>query len=410
MKLTKYLAPEAIKSPIAGYSNRNLDRLALIFVVFELINVVGFISINVPYVLFVGCIVVPILYIACSQGCRFQISYILFFTYLCLNVAICSPPSLFKSWPRLALFILLLFCCSPSLQSTPLRYFRFKTFTYSIHLFLILSVLSFICYFAGINYNTSIWVTQYANFSQSGIFSGLFWSSMILGPVSAIGACYAIWTYLKTKKKIWLVFAVAALGATMFSSSRSAVYGCVAACITIFYYSEKHRTQSLKKLLAVMIVATLSFPLWEGALSGINQKNAASQSLGAYGTRTDKFEARFAEIESNPLLGVGFAAIDVNGSDVYDPETGTVEPGSSWLCIMSMTGMIGLIFVLSFFTRAFNAARRTSSMYGPLVCGLIIFFSFHYLFEGYALAGGSILCFISWLIIGVGTDFNYEKQ
>lgn len=408
MTLIKKLFP-SIKNPYDKSAARILNRLAALFVLLELIKVVGFVSINIPYLLIIGIILLPVLYIAQSRGLTYVHAYLFYFLYLGLNVLICNPPTVFKSWERLALFIMLMLCVSPAIQNDVIRNFRFTCLKYLLNTILVLVLISFVCFFLGINFNSSRFAIG-QNFSHAGVFGGLFWSSMILGPLSAIATCYTVWLYLVTENRTWILIAIASAGATLFSASRSAVYGGVIGCIIVFLFFNKKRSNGVRRLLMLVIAACVTFPIWEGALVGINQKNAANTSMGEYGSRTEKFEARIDEIQSSPIMGVGFASIDIYGKDVYDPNTGTVEPGSSWLCTMSMTGIIGFLFVLNFFLMAFRTSKRAQSRFGSLMCGLIAFFAFHFMFEGYVLAGGSVLCFIAWLVLGVGTDFKYEYE
>ncbi len=75
------------------------------------------------------------------------------------------------------------------------------------------------------------------------------------------------------------------------------------------------------------------------------------------------------EFESSPLIGVGFDAIDLNLSSAsggYDKDSGMVESGSSWLIILSMTGLIGAILlfpVLLVLTDSFGSIHRRRLQY-----------------------------------------------
>ena len=159
----------------------------------------------------------------------------------------------------------------------------------------------------------------------------------------------------------------------------------------------------------MVVIAMLTFPLWEGAAEGIiNKQEANNQIEGNYGSRSGKWEARMAEFASSPVFGVGFSAQDPNGNDAYDKVTGTIEPGSSWLCILSMTGVIGLILILGILFSPFIYLRDHPTPYNTLLFGLFVFFCVAFIAEGYIFAGGSSLCFIVWLIFGCASDASEE--
>lgn len=385
---------------------RKLEILSASLVICEIINILGFLEFNVDTIILLGLMTLSFVIFGLFKSLTANKLYLIYFVYLLINIILTHPPIVFKSWLRLGLFIGLLLCVAPVFQNNDMRIFRIQCFNYLIIFCIPLSVISFFCYFLGINF------AQYTfsrDISIAGAFSGLFKNSMLLGPISAISACYCFWSLLNTKNKYWVFLFIPCIGACLFSASRSAVYGCMLGCISMLLYSGK-TTKIIKQLLILSIITCITFPLWEGALSGINQKNSANESLGQYGSRTEKFEARIEEFESSPLLGIGFASINPNGRDTYDATTGVVEPGSSWLGVLSMTGIIGFIFVITMYINAFTSIRKCKSTNANLFLGLMIFLTFHEIFEGYLLAAGSTLCFISWLILGITTDLKYFNK
>lgn len=385
-------------------TERGLMLLSFTLAFCELFNILGFAVFRINNILLVGLMAFVVVVYGFSRGVRINGLYISYFVYLLVNVALTNPPAVFQSWLRLGLFIGLLLCVGPVLQNDTMRQFRMQSFKYVLLLGVPLSVISFVCYYLGINF---IWSDFSHDVNVGGVFSGLFQNSMLLGPVSAVSACYCFWAYFNTKAKWWLLLFVLSIGVCMFSSSRSAVYGAAIGCMSIILLSNRGSGKRIKQILVIGIIACATFPLWQGALSGISQKNAANESMGEYGSRTEKFESRIEEFESSPIFGVGFAAINPNGRDAYNPRTGVVEPGSSWLAVLSMTGVIGFMFILTMYVKAFFAAKRCTSKYGSLFVGLIVYLTFHEMFEGYMMAAGSTLCFISWLIIGVASDLKY---
>ena len=116
---------------------------------------------------------------------------------------------------------------------------------------------------------------------------------------------------------------------------------------------------------------------------------------------------RVVEFKNNPVLGVGFVAVDLRSamaaSDA-DMERGIVETGSSWLCILSMTGLIGALLLIPVFFSAYRTAWNKKTEMSPIILGILTMFSMHMLAEGYVLAGGSFLAFTIWLTVGLAYD------
>lgn len=110
--------------------------------------------------------------------------------------------------------------------------------------------------------------------------------------------------------------------------------------------------------------------------------------------------ARIKEFTSSPIYGIGFCVVDPR-YDAVNKSTGQIEPGSSWLTIASMTGLLGLITFLSIVVSSFKkVVKIKNDFYSMLFAGCLTFFIFHMLAEGYIMAPGSYLNFIFWLLIG----------
>ena len=160
--------------------------------------------------------------------------------------------------------------------------------------------------------------------------------------------------------------------------------------------------------MGLFIVGLLTFPLWENFTAGLQKKNENNIELGMYGSRTDKWKARMTEFSSNPIIGIGYASVDSNLDDVG--VGGAVEPGSSWLAILSMTGIIGLLLLVAIIRKPFIYLKAHPSPYNSLLLGLFVYVCVHMISEGYIFAGGSSLCFIAWLIFGCCSDATYQDS
>jgi O-antigen ligase len=158
-------------------------------------------------------------------------------------------------------------------------------------------------------------------------------------------------------------------------------------------------------MIVILFVGMLTYPLWDDFMAGIESKSSTQSELGAYGSRTEKWTARLIEFGSSPIVGIGYASVDSRLDDVG--VGGVIEPGSSWLAILSMTGIIGFILVISILIKPLRYLKSHPTPYNALLLGLMAYVCTHMISEGYIFAGGSALCFIAWLIFGCCSDARY---
>lgn len=330
----------------------------------------------------------------------------LFLLYLLFNIIISRIDPVFNVWQRYVLFVLMLFLFSPLFLKSSFFQFRAKCFQYLMGLMTIVSAVSFICYFLGINlmFRYGEFLDEYQG--SAGHFSGITTHSMILGPISGAAAVYLLWHYLQSKKVSLLILMLMCIGSCLFAASRAAFISMIAGAVYILYASTRHKGSFVQNVLKFVIPVVLTFPIWNSAMEGLEKKQRQREGIGVYDSRTEKVENRMGEFISSPLIGIGFQTVDLVGSDAPNSR-GNIEPGSSWLCVLSMTGIIGLYFVISIFYKAFHVNKNKLTPSKVLYQGLLAFFAVHLAVEGYIFAGGSFLCMILWLIIGVNIDDKY---
>lgn len=379
---------------------------ATIYMILIAIGFMGFLP-SIPKVAKVILYVLGALIVIINKKTQ-NMSYILFLFYLVLNLIVSSPASFFKSWERLLLFAPLFATVTSAFQSDKIVQLRAQALKILLSVCMLLSFLSFFCFFLGINYfQTDLDNSDYI--TNVGWFAGLYNHSMILGPMSGVSACASIYLFLKKRKKWYLICAIICAGSVMLAASRTAFLAMIISMIFLLYkYSSKKRT-FLKYLVSSVLILTLTFPLWSGSLSRMAAKQESFESQGRFGTRTNKWENRIAEFSSSPLIGIGFSAVGENTDDV-DKSSGGVEPGTSWLAVLSMTGIVGFLFVLSFFFKAYRINLNSLQKDAPLLMSLLVFISIHMMGEGYIYAAGNPTCVIAWLIVGCNTDLKYRKH
>lgn len=335
---------------------------------------------------------------------KFNIPYVVFIVYCFLCLLILRPDPVFRSYSRLLSFAMLLFALTPMIKNNCLDLFREELLKYITVVIVAISFLSFFCYFLGINYFSTEYSDGFIHDFQGGggHFSGLFRHSMILGPMSGISTCYCVSKNLKNWDWKYLMLAFVCMGACLLSGSRGAILATLFGVLTSLIKVDTNPVIK-RRILTVVLLLLVSFPLWNGLLGEIESKmsHADREDMGYFDSRTIKFHYRWMEIKESPLIGMGFATIDPDNGDEYDPDTGVVEPGSSWLGLISMTGIIGLvIFIMMVIGPITNVVNR-HGIGDVFMVSCFILFSVHMIIEGYLLASGSVLAFFLWLLFGV---------
>lgn len=345
------------------------------------------------------------------NGVKIELTAVLLLLYLPMNLLITEPDAIFNPWIRLALFSVVFIFVSPLLYGRYVGEYRKKILCGALFICSILGLGSFFCYLLGINYMRNqvdgSAISDYA--MSSGGFGGLLFHSISLGMVSGLGMLYLLFRALNQGKKdrIWYFAAIVVLAITiLISASRNALLSAITGMIVMIYQLNRKKGNFLRVMIVVLLLGMLTYPLWEGFTTGIELKNVNQSELGTYGSRTDKWNARIAEFSSSPIYGIGFSSVDPR-LDVVGIGGG-VEPGSSWLCIMSMTGIVGLILVLWILIKPFQYLKSHPTPYNSLLLGLMVFICTHMISEGYIFAGGSALCFMAWLIFGCCNDARYS--
>lgn len=351
------------------------------------------------------------------KSSKFKMDFIgvLFVIYLFVNVLITRPPSVFQPELRFLLFSFLLFIVSPIIQNKNLRVFRLRSLDLMMIIFVIISSISFFCYFLGINWmlNQTTNDDLYDDYSVSegaGHFGGITNHSMTLGFISGIAVCYMLCRFLTYKRKLSLVPLICCMGSLLFASSRVALGATIIGCLVFIIRNSRSRLGFLKTIILFVVGFIITLPLWVGALSGIVAKQSGRGDLSEMGGRIGQVEARIEEFADHPIIGIGFASVDPQKSHVG--ESGNIEPGPSWLTVLSMTGIIGMIIVVIYVYNSFSSLKELGKNLPQkaLLSALLVFMIVHLFVEGYIFSGGSLQCSILWLIIGVSRDSKYLQD
>lgn len=94
------------------------------------------------------------------------------------------------------------------------------------------------------------------------------------------------------------------------------------------------------------ILAVLTAGIWWPYTERIRSKMEGGKIAGSLTrSRDDLWDARMTEFKGFPIFGVGFATVkpDYAKTNKVNLETGTIEPGSSWLFLLSSMGITGFL-------------------------------------------------------------------
>ena len=381
------------------------DRLSFFYGVFSVCTVVGFMP-RIPQLIVYGVLVLFALrcFMKPHQMNRWLVAFLL---YIPLELYIAQPDPLFKSWPRYAMFVLLLACVSPLFLGEYHRMVRRRLMQILLWACAFIGVGSFFCRFLDINYMV---VRSMDVFNDVGLFGGLTRHSMLLGPISGIGAIFLSYQTLQTRRKwLWLCV-VACLFSVFFSSSRIALAASLAGMTATLYKQLGGVNRFLRIFLVTILLAGSTFPFWSGAMDGIIAKNAGTMSVINLSSREKKWDVRMTEFQSSPVFGVGFSSVNpILAEEEFDPVTGTIEPGTSWLAVFSMLGLVGAVIVLPFFYRCYRAVWQRRDAFHGLIVGVLTLMYVHMFAEGYIFSAGSFMCYIIWLTLGVAYDSKLSQ-
>ena len=323
---------------------------------------------------------------------KFNIEMWLLYAVCWLSILGNDIPSVFRAEWRCIGFMLVTFLLAPAFVSDFLAQFRLNLFRYLLDACVAISVLSFIGRFIGI----SVYL------SSTSLWCGITAHSMLLGPIAGVSIITVLYKLLidKNTEKNLTYYHFFALAASIFcligAASRTSILATAAGAFILII-----RRGSVKKVVPLILVGFIvcitSFSFISSLWENVVQKNNNESTLNL-DSRTYLWKQRLVEFKKNPLFGIGFANIE---DDTGDPFEGKIEPGSSWLIILSMLGIGGGISILLLLN---NTVVRFSECkekdVGLLLFSLCVFWALEMCAEGFVFASGSFLCFMLWALVG----------
>lgn len=327
---------------------------------------------------------------------KLKIKFDLGFFYLIiaclLSIVVNDIPAVFNVYIKFFGFLVLLVFASNIVNNGYIIFLRITFINYFYYIGISISLLSFI----GILLNI---IPKFNENENAGGFSSVFNNSIFFGAYLAILMLLTYGKWYKTKNKIFLLYFILLSYLLLLTGARSALL-----CFIIAFLYFIFRNYGLGSFVIKYWYIFLALPILLTSNIGnelftvINSKIETSNKLG-YNSREILWNNRIAEFSSNPIFGGGFNTVDLSISRYeFKEENGNIEPGSSWLFLMSTLGIFGVVcFFLALKNVFVNLVKKgDGSKY--ITDSLFVFFLGHFIFEGYIFAVGNILIYIFFII------------
>lgn len=237
-----------------------------------------------------------------------------------------------------------------------------------------------------------------------GDFTGIMWHSMVLGPIVGLAGVLAAVRISENPKPAWIALYLAAACVGLLASSRSALVAMALGTLIVFVMRLGRYPVASFAVIAIGTSIAVTPGLLDtvagGALPGGLTSGLARKSL--VHSRELHWEARWDEFLDSPWTGVGFSYgwLDTIGVS----ESGSVETGSSYLAILSMTGLFGVAGCVCLpivaGVRYLRNKRGMPTRIRTEIASFAGFWFVHLGAEGYVYAVGSLMGLLFWLWVG----------
>lgn len=321
-----------------------------------------------------------------------------------LSILLNDINAVYRPWERFILFVIVTFIASPFIQSDFYDKFRVHIFKFIQNLWIVIVILSI--------------PTLLLREHGSTGFEGFTSHSMIMSSTASMAIVTLLYKLYAKKltKIIGIPLIIIAFLCMLLAGSRIAVAACIGGTIFFLFRVYRKRMDIFVRIVATIIVAmAITYPLWDSYLERIEQKNSSinkqTGEVDMLASRALIWDQRIREFEESPLVGVGFGyAPYITGynertgkASFKETETGVVEPGSGWLAIMSMTGLLGLLGFILLWGSSFKKCiqcEKEDKLWGAYLIAMLIFVSIQMIAEGGIYAAGGTDCFNTWAVIG----------
>lgn len=357
---------------------------------------------SVPEVFYYGSFLICFVWLIFIGGIRVSWKYMFFLSAILFSVWLNDIPALFRVWFRVVAFFSLVFMIGPFFINDCLIRMRRLLFVRSLLVLRWVVLFSFLLKF----------ITPDMMMGRSG-FNGLTNHSMLLSPLAGICVLYGIYRFYLSESRLGrykeMIYISISFFVLILAGSRGALVATLVGLIFFYVRLYKNQIGQLAKIIlffSLLLISTYS--IWWPYTERIREKMDSSENVGSLTSSRDRlWEDRIKEFKAFPVFGVGFASYNLNyiqSEHSINRQSGTVEPGSSWLFLLSSLGLYGfLLFLLPVLYLLYMLYKNSGTgLNGGLVGSIMTLFSVHMLVEGFVVASGSYLCFFLWLSLSEG--------
>ncbi len=246
-------------------------------------------------------------------------------------------------------------------------------------------------------------------------YPGITVHAMLFGPLAGIATVF-LFSKTLSQRRYWLIAVVIICFLASFaSSSRAAVGATFIGCLVVLMMAlKKGRLLTWLRILSpvvlVIVLYMMLYPEKEETFRLLRVEDI--QSKGFVNTREARWDLRVQEFKESPIIGLGIGmskeyeqAVNVGFGRGF---TTTVEPGSAYLTVLSMTGAAGALSLLLVILAELNGLRKRWSKipverkYQIAGIGSLLFV--HGIAEGWIYSAGAVLCLFFWLWLGIVRD------
>ena len=334
-------------------------------------------------------------------------------TYYGFTLIMHPEPELPLRASRFAAFTIGMLIFSPLLTSSWLNLARERIGKMMFWILVIMVAASFTIWIYCMATGRQMSDTTFFYYGFKGIFDKGMTLSPIAGFISVITLQKALATNKSTHAVYWTIATVISIITCVAAGSRIATAAMIAA-ITIESLLmrdciKKHLAGIRSRILATAAILSLA-ALSPMALQVIVHKNSIGDSHDSLiYSRQEIWATRFKEISSSPFIGIGYANEYPRPSWKNEPgELTYLEPGSSWMSLLSYGGIIGgALFCWFMSATAKNLCRTRHSQLTPLTISLLTFFLVDGIAEGWLLFAGALMFPLFWLTCSI--PFNPDS-
>ena len=379
---------------------KNIDFKPLVFVLILVINNCFFISIQAIYYIIV--VLFWMLYFfqeILSNELKYSSLFLFYFACL-FSIWVNDIPSQVQPYFRFGIFFMMTTLLGPAFYSAKLNEFKNKVFIYLNNINLFICSLSIVLNITGLHQG-QVMNLQYNVLRPD--FAGLYNHSMTLGPMSAIGVLYCFYLLKIEKINKYVIYLIMLLCflACLKSGSRTGLAGLVISVIYIYYkLSGEKSTKLMLFVFSTTLLLLVLYPFYSSYIEFMMQKFDNNAEAGSViSSRESKWSARIQEFLSSPFFGVGYGNVRYEAIG----EEGIVEPGSSWLAILSMTGLLGFCLFFINYYKIFISKMflKRKSDYFSFAIAVTLLLSIYMIFEGTFLSAGTLMSAMIWVNLGI---------